>query len=223
MTTSISLINSLNNLNMINQMLGTTTSSSSLNSLLSNISGTSSLLSSTATNLQAANLTALKLITAAGPLTSSNPLTVFTGASTQDATKIKNAVTNFVTAFNNAIGSLSGSSNAISNQSATSLTALAKANATALSAIGITIDNAGKLVVDSTKLQTAATSNQTAIQTAFNGSASFASKVTAASRSAISQGLGLTSSTGFMALYTSSLSSGTSSLLSSSSLFSIYL
>jgi hypothetical protein len=218
-TINFSLINSYNSLNLVNTLLGSSTSNTnSLSSLLSTVTGSTSLLSSTATAQQAVNLTTLGLVTASGALTSSNALTVFTGSSTQDATKIQSAVTAFVTAFNKSIDSLSGSSNAISQQSAKTLSSLASANATALSAIGITIDSDGKLVVDSTKLADAATNNQSAIQTAFN-STSFASNVSAASRSAISQSLGITSGAGFMSMYTSSASSQ----LLSSSLLSSYL
>jgi hypothetical protein len=227
MATNISLINNINTQNLINLMMSNTagSSSSSLNSLLSNTgSSKSSLLSSTAAKeQQAVNLNTLNLMTAAGTLTSGNPQTVFTGAKTQDATKIQKAVTTFVTTFNKAVDSLSGSSSAVSNQSAEKLTALAGANSKALSAIGITIDDEGKLVVNSAKLKAAATSSQTAVQTAFNGSNSFASKVASISRSSISQSLGITSNAGFLSMYTSGLGSSASSLFTSNSFFSAYM
>lgn len=223
MAVSISLINNLSAYNLINQTLNKSTSAGSLGSLLTS-SGSTSLLSSSAKSQQAVNLNAVSLMTASGQLTSSNPLSVFSGSSTQSAAKIEKAVTNFVSAYNKTVTSLSGSSNPFSQQGAKNLTALAEKNATALSAIGITIDNHGKLVTNTATLHAAATSNQSGIKTAFNGASAFASKVTTESRSAVSQSLGLNSGAGFMALYSSSLSSGASNQLSSSlSRFNSYL
>ncbi|MFA6448615.1 MAG: flagellar filament capping protein FliD [bacterium] len=212
MTFDISLISNLNSLNLVNQLLNSSMSANSLNSLLGNTAGSSSLLSATtATSKLSANLATVSLITTAGSLTVGNPLSVF--SSDQDAAMIEKAVTNFVTAFNKTVTSLSGSSSSISNQYADSLKAIAGANSPALEAIGITIDNAGKFVVDSAALKEAAASNPEDIQTAFNDT-TFVTTVAAKAKSAVSQMLGLTSGAGFLTMYTSSLSSGASGLLS---------
>jgi hypothetical protein len=217
MAYDISLITDLNSLNMVNQLMKST-STNSLNSLLSNVTGTSSLLGTKATNQLSVNLDTLGLITALGSLTEGNPFSVFSTA--LDAATIESAVTNFATAFNKAVTSLSGSSNSISQQNAESLKALTEANDTAFEAIGITIDDDGKLVVDSETLAEAAKNNPEDIQAAFNDT-TFATTVSAKARSAISQALGLTSGAGFLSMYTSSLNSGISGILTS--LYSEYL
>jgi len=159
----------------------------------------------------------VSLITASGALTTGNPNSVFTGGTTQNATQIKNAVTTFVSAFNKAVDSLSGSSNAISNQSAKSLASLASANASAFADIGITVDDNGKLSVDTAKLNAAVTGNQKKIQAVFNDT-TFVSTVTSKVKTSISQSLGISSGAGFLAMYSNSLSSGMSGLLSSNNI-----
>jgi len=118
-----------------------------------------------------------------------------------------------VSAFNKAVTSLSGSSSSISKQGAKGLVALAEANSEGLEAVGISIDKDGKLVVDSDKLEEVAESKPKLIQTVFNDT-NFITTVSSKAKGAISQVLGLTGGAGFMAVYNSSLNSGTSSLLS---------
>jgi len=212
MALDISLINSLNSLNLMNQLLSVATKTSSLNGLLSNATGKSSLLSgSAATSQLSVNLSTLGLVTASGSLTNGNPLSVFSG--NQSAETITNAVKTFVSAFNKAVTSLSGSSSSISKQGAKGLVALAEANSEGLEAVGISIDKDGKLVVDSDKLEEVAESKPKLIQTVFNDT-NFITTVSSKAKGAISQVLGLTGGAGFMAVYNSSLNSGTSSLLS---------
>ncbi len=213
MTLDISLINSLSSMNLANQLLSGLKSTGSLNGLLGNVTGATSLLSgSSATNQLSVNLSTLGLVTASGALTNGNPLSVFSGD--QDAERITNAVTRFVSAFNKAVTSLSGSSSSISTRSAESLESLAEANASALEAIGITIDEDGLLVVDSDKLEDTAETDPDKIKTVFNDT-NFITAVSSKAKNAISQVLGITSGAGFMAMYTNSLNSGTSSMLSS--------